>query len=238
MKWLLPLTFRESSRLYWELGRKGAPSVGKKYPWKYGKEAEERLMALALLQCRFDPRLAAILVDYFQKPLTINPLLFKQILRETAGLPILAALSEFVLASRPPPQVGEFFEFLTTGVKPVPTQLFYRGLYKIGGVKMREATEKPLQPFIKWGFLAADPPFLKEFKPSWRIHLFDRPTRLRILRELSLNRRHFSLKDYLGTIHFSVSRQQALKDLSFVKEIGQTGSGKGTRYKKLLVKRP
>ncbi len=227
---ILPLHQGESARLYWELGRRGAPSTGEKRRWKYGNLSEEELLTLAVLQTRYDPRLMAILVDLFRTPQTnLHPIQFKERLREVEALPIVAVLGEFVLEAAVPVQVKEFFRFLTSGVRPVPTQLFYRGIYPLGSKKMEEAAIKPLWGFKKWGFLAADPPLLKE--DAGHPYLYDATSRFQILRELTSQKPRFRLRDYQAAVRFSISRQQALKDLRSLPWIKKSGLGKGTLWK-------
>lgn len=226
----LPLNADESARLYWELARRGAFCDGESRPWKYEDFTEEELHVLAILQSRYDPRLMAILVDYFQKPLSLDPLRFKHLLRQYQALGPAAVIGEFVLSHEISQEVRDLFQFLAAGMRSVPTQLYYRGLYPLAGVKMREAVDRPLWAFKKWGFLASDPPFLKERKSGKRVFLFDLPSRLEILRTLSKNRERFRLQDYLRGVGFSISRQQALKDLKAASWIRKRGKGKGTYY--------
>jgi hypothetical protein len=230
-RWNLPLNQKETARLYWELSRRGAFCNGEKYDWKYKRLHEEELLTLAVLQARYDPRLAAILVDFLRSEgARFHPVRLKETLRKREALPVMAALGEFVLETSPPLPVREMMRFLITGASPVPIQLFYRGLYPIGGKKMEEAASKPLWGFKKWGFLAADPPLLKERLPAKRPYLFDQASRLQILRELTRKKSRFRLRDYLQEIGFSVSRQQALKDLRAIPWIRKKGERKGALY--------
>lgn len=189
-EWNLPLDQKECARLYWELSRRGAFCSGTKYSWRYQRLKEEELITLAVLQARYDPTLAAVLVDFFQSERAeLNPVRLKETLRGKGALTVMAALGEFVLETSSSLSALEMIRFLTTGASPVPIQLFYRGLYPIGGKKAEEAASKPLWGFKKWGFLAADPPLLKERLPMKRPYLFDRTSRLQILQELTGKRK-------------------------------------------------
>lgn len=55
-------TDQELERLYYELARIGAPSVGRRQPWKYAPRDLEQLVVLACEMLRFDPRLLSILL--------------------------------------------------------------------------------------------------------------------------------------------------------------------------------
>lgn len=228
--WLLPLSADETARLYWELGRRGAYCDGEPGPWAYKKIGEEELYVLAILQSHYDPRLMAILVDYFRSPRSLDPIRFKRLLREHQSLSSSSVIGEFVLSQPVSDEVKDFFQFLAAGVRPVPTQLYYRGIYPLAGAKMGEAVGRPLWAFKKWGYLAADSPFLKDRIVGKRTFLFDLPSRLEILRDFSRGRERFLLRDYLREIGFSVSRQQALKDLKVAQWIQKRGSGKGGYY--------
>lgn len=227
---LLPLNLNEAARLYWELARRGAFCNGEKKPWAYKSLSDEELLVLAILQSRYDPRLMAVLVDYFHDPRLLEPVRFKKLLREHQALSLAAVIGDLILSRKVSDEVRDFFQFLRAGARPVPTQLYYRGLYPIGGRKMGQAVDRPLWAFKKWGFLAADPPVLKERKPAKGTYLFDLPSRLALLRELSRGRERFRLKDYLEKIDFSVSRQQALKDIKGAPWLRKRGQGKGTYY--------
>ena len=54
---------RELARLYHELARLGAPSVGERQPWRYRPKGREGLLALAGEMLRYDPRLLSILLQ-------------------------------------------------------------------------------------------------------------------------------------------------------------------------------
>lgn len=228
MRWQLPLNARETARLYWELSRRGAYLTGERFSWKYENLSEEELTTLAILQTRYDPRLMAVMIDYLSVPHPgWNPVLFKETLRQREGLPLAAVIGEFVLESAPLEEVKDLFWFLQAGVSPVPNQLFYRGLYPVGARKMEEAISRPIWAFKKWGFLAADPPFLKDRVVRRRCYLFDQDSRRNLLFEMAKKKKRFRLRDYLQEIHFSISRQQALRDLSWLR---RRGKGKGTLY--------
>ncbi len=224
----LPLTGPEAARLYWELAQRGASSVGDKLPWGY-KLSEEELLTLAVLQGRYDPRLLQILVDFFSRgKFSGNPVELKESLLNEKGLELMAVIGEFVLQMTDSRRAKELMRYLMTGVRPVPIQLFFPGLYRLGGKKITEVVEQPLWGFKKWGFLAADPPIPKEIPK--KIYLFDLDSRRNLLKKLAKERGRFRLKDYLGAIGRSISRQQALKDLKGTPWIQKRGTGKGSYY--------
>ncbi|MBI2501515.1 MAG: hypothetical protein HYW02_08695 [Deltaproteobacteria bacterium] len=225
----LPLSGQEAARLYWELSQRGARSVGEKIPWSYEEISDEEILILALRQCRYDPRLLEVMVDFFsQGKFRLNPISFKRALKEGGLLPVMAVIGEYVMESVVSTEVQEIVRYLMFGAKPVPTQLFFSTLYRIGGKKIEEVLERPPWAFKKWGFLAADPPLEKEFKK--RIYLFDTTTRLNLLRRLTQEKKRFRLKDYLKVLGYSVSRQQALKDLNSILWVRKRGKGKGRVY--------
>ena len=226
-----PLNLKEGARLYWELSKRGAYASGEKFFWRYEPLNEEELFTLALLQARYDPRLVAILIDFFQTPRPeIHPIRFKEELRKQGALVLAAVVGEIVIEAKVSSEVEDFFRFLMSGVSPLPTQLFYKSLYPVGSRKMDEAICRPLWAFKKWGFLAADSPLLKERVTGKRHYLFDQASRMHILREISEEKKSFRLRDYLTKLHASISRQQALQDLKGASWIRKSGKGKGTVY--------
>lgn len=226
-----PLDVRKMARLYWELSRRKAYCTGVKYPWRFSRLSLGDLLVLALAQSRFDPRLLAVLVDFFRKDLPgLDPIAFKEVLRRQGLLPVMAVVGEWILSQGIGGVVRDRIDFWQVGVAPVPVQLFYRNLYPLGGRKMAEAVAHTPWPFKKWGFLAADFPFLKEKTFSERVYLYDPSARLEMLRDLARERQRFTLKDYLNKIRFSVSRQQALQDLNGVSWICKMAKGKGRYY--------
>lgn len=227
----LPLSHQEQSRLYWELNRRGGFCSGEKSAWKYRGFSEEEFWTLAFLESRYDPRLLAILIDLFVRvPPAVDPLRFKKILKREGALTIAAVIGEFSVDSKTTGEAAELFRFLNVRTFPVPTQLFYRNLYPIGGRKIEEVLERPLRAFKKWGFLASDPPLLKERLRARRVYLYDFPGRVSKLKELTQHQKCFRLKDYLKAIGFSISRQQALKDLRALHWIIPQGKKKGASY--------
>jgi hypothetical protein len=232
MKWHHPLTETESARLYAELADRGAFCTGHSFPWGYESLNEEGLLTLALLQCRYDPRLLAILTDYLSQPHPdLHPVRLKAMLRDHGALPIAAVLGEFIENLSDSDEAKDLMQFLCLGAQPVPYQLFYRGLYPVAGSKMEDAATRPLWAFKKWGFLATDAPLLKETMGSHHPYLYDAQTRQQILRTMAAQKKTFRLKDYLEAIQYSVSRQQALTDLHNMPEITRQGQGRGMLYK-------
>ena len=224
----LPLTEPEAARLYWELAQRGASSVGEKLAWGHEKLSEEDLLTLAVLQSRYDPRLLQILVDFFsRRQFSGNPVELKESLLNEKGLELMAVIGEFVLEVTGFSRVKELMRYLMVGARPVPTQLYYPGLYRLGGKKMEEVLDRPLWGFKKWGFLAADPPVPKEIG---RFYRYDLDSRRNLLKKLAKERARFRLKDYLDRIGRSISRQQALKDLKGTPWIQRHGVGKGSYY--------
>ncbi|GEM_PF-5288137 len=226
-KYDFPLNEKESSRLYWELSRRGAPCDGVKHPWKYKRLTPEGFFTLAFLQTRYDPHLMAIIIDFFcRHELQFDPLLFHDILKKNGVLAVAAVIGEFVLQQK---EVA-LFRFLIHYTQPVSAQLFYKNHPTTGGSKIQEVMQKPLWYFKKWGFLATEPPPLKEKNLKTRHYLYDFQSRVNILREMVGRQPHFRLRDYLRLIHNSISRQQALKDLSSLPWVQKKGKGKGTIY--------
>ena len=65
----------ELARLYYELAKLGATSVGDERPWPYAPQGREQLVVLASQMMRYDARLLSILVQWLAAYYdTLNPL--------------------------------------------------------------------------------------------------------------------------------------------------------------------
>ena len=83
---------------------------------------------------------------------------------------------------------------------------------------------------------SAWPPLLKDRKYAESPYLYDPQSRRQILEILSKSQDRFRLVDYLKAIQYSVSRQQALKDIRSLSWIRKKGKGKGSIYQVHIIK--
>lgn len=215
-------------RLYYELGKIGARSVGRKEKWPYRIEQPETLLALAADWTRHDPRLLEVMLQFALsgwqawKPQEIREASKKMETPQTWGV-----IAGFVQAAKPEDmELGYFWEYVVRGLKPVADQYYFFDLYTIGGEFSRQATRESLQQFRDWGFFGKERiiihPQTKEEVGHW-----GQNERLNILRRLFRKTPSLKVADYLREICHTVSRQQAIQDL---RKVGghATGSGRGS----------
>lgn len=219
-------------RLYWELSQIGAPSIGKNIKWPYQIKSKEQLIILACEMLRFDPRLLTILIVYFiQHWSDLNPVIFRQWYDGMKHPQVVGVLREFIIAHIKDSELKFFLDYLVKGLKSVEPQLFFTGLYQIGGMRDKLASQQSLREYRRWGFLGIERPIVK-IESKKTIGTYDIQTRKNIIRNLIQKNGATSLKDYLDSIDHTISRQQALYDLKHCKEIRLKGRGRGAKWTK------
>lgn len=213
-----PPTEKHLARLYFELGKIGARSVGKKNSWPYQVADKEALFALAAEWSRQDPRLLEIIVQY---GLRHWQQLFGQRLRQemhSMETPqTLCVVASFVQSAKPQDKECQiFWNYVTAGLQPVEPQFYFRDLYLPGSRLARRAALESLQEFKSWGFLGREriivDPATKRGVGHW-----DQDARLHVLRRLLGAKKKIQISDYLEEIKQTISRQQALLDLKALK---------------------
>lgn len=219
------------ARVYYELAAIGARCVGKKRKWPYPKMDKYNLLALAADMSRYDPRLLGILVEYFiERWKEINPVKLKEVYPSMETPQIFGVISEFSKTAQPVADVEYYSDYLAAGMKPIKTQLFFHGIYSIGGSLAEKTLEESLAEYKRWGFLATERPTINaETKES--IGTLDTSSRLNVLKRLLAKKKVISISEYLKRLGHSISRQQALIDLKACKSAVKVGRGRGSRWK-------
>lgn len=214
-------------RLYYELAKIGAPSIGAQRAWPYRFKTKEELLALALDMTRYDPRLLGILIIYFKNLWnSLNPLHFRQEILKCETPQVMGVIGEFVKKETKDKEVYYFFEYLTKGLSRVSWQLFFIGTYPFGSPQMERGEKRGLKEYKKWGFLSSEKPVV-DLKTKRQAGSFDQKSRLQILDSMLKRNRRITLKDYLEAIDHTITRQQALIDLKSVKGLKMRGHGRG-----------
>lgn len=224
---LHPPTPSDLSRMYYELGRLGARCVGKKSPWRHRIDNPLSLLTLASEMSRYDPRLFGVLVEYlYHHWHKWNPFSLRKALLECETPQIWGVIGEFISGTHPDPEARNFFDYLLKGVCPSETQFFFIGLYPERGYLARLASDESLSEFSKWGFISRERPVIdagtKKSAGRW-----DGKARRSILKRLFQSQETISISDYLREVDYTISRQQALKDLSSLSGAKPTGRGRG-----------
>jgi hypothetical protein len=219
------------ARIYYELARLGATSVGEKRPWPYQPQSREDLFCLAADMSRYDPRLFDILVAFLDKSWQdFNPAHVRSCYARMETPQTIAVMTEFLLGHRPMPDEKRYFlEYLQQGLEPMPLQLFYQHLYKPGGNLMRRAVETSLREYKRWGFLGREAPVLDEAGRK-EIGSQDAASRRNVLLDVLRKKKRIRLSDYIAALGKGISRQQALLDIKSIKGIRCEGRGPGARW--------
>lgn len=218
-------------RMYFELARIGASCAGSKKAWPYKPKGKEELLALASDMSRYDPRLFGILVDFFVgRWRELNPAALRGLYKDMKTPQTIAVIGEFLLGAVEDEEARFFVQYISAGLKPLPTQFYFYDLYSPGGYLAQRALEEGVSEYRKWGFLACERPTLAgEDKKT--TGSFDRTARQNILKRLLNEKKEISLKDYLDALGFSISRQQALIDIKTSKLARAQGAGRGAKWR-------
>lgn len=233
---LIPPTENHLSRLYYELEKIGARSVGLKKPWPYSFSAKEDLFVLAADLSRFDPRLLEVLVQFgLERWEDLNPQWLRSYSKKMAVPQTLGVIAAFAMTAAtqergdPDREQNFFWDYITAGLSPVEPQFYFRDLYLPGSSMAERAVRESLQEFKQWGFFGRErvivDPVTKKNVGTW-----DQESRLNILRRLFSKKKKITIAEYLEELHQTVSRQQALQDF---KALGakQEGGGRSTVWK-------
>lgn len=224
MKTSIP-TQGDLARIYYELGQKGARTVGEKKKWAYSVKNLESLFALACEWSRFDPRLLEVLVEYgLHHWKEIRPQRLREEMRKMTTPQTVGVVASFIQTTLSEDKEAlAFWNYVTLGLKPVSPQFYFRDLYTPGSTLARRAALESLSEFKEWGFLARER-IVIDSATKKTIGTWNQEARLNILKRLFSKKRQLQISDYLEEISHTVSRQQALLDL---KALAAKQKGKG-----------
>lgn len=218
------------SRVYYELSQLGAQASGAKEAWPYHPNSNEELLAIAAELSRYDPRLLGILVEYFHKHWRkIRPQMLRECYPRMSAPQTLALIAEFAKIAEPDPEARYFMEYLQRGLKPLPSQLYFRDLYSPGGALSKRSIEESLAEYKKWGFLGRESPTIDVFRKK-NVGSLDASSRRNILRKLFETKKEIRMADYLKALPHPVTRQQALLDLKEIARLRNRSFGVGARW--------
>lgn len=220
------------ARLYHELGRLGARTVGKKVAWSHRPKDKEELLCLAGDFSRFDPRLFEALVEYMVRSwnkiaaITMRSYLQKMAVPQTVGV-----LGEFTKNMLLDAEVRNFFDYLLKDIPPVPFQLYFHNLTTPGTPAMQKMVTEGVLEFRKWGFLSDMRPTVDQKGKKTTGH-YDHTTRHQIIKRLINKDSPITLAQYLRALHGSLSRQQAYLDLKNHPGLTTKSHGRGAVWMK------
>lgn len=226
-----PPTQAELERLYYELARVGAPSVGRRRPWAYRPRTREDLVALAGEMLRYDPRLLTILLQLFLTRWdALNPVTVRRRMAEMRWPQALLVALAFVRLAASDPELKRFVDYLSAGWRPVQAaERFFFGADRPGSRLAARNLGRNLAPYARWGFIGTERP-VADLATKRTVGAYDRQTRRQILRALASSRGEFGLADYLEAVDRSITRQQALSDLRSLTGLEPVGHGRGARW--------
>lgn len=228
-----PPTLKHLSRLYYELSKMGARSLGEKTPWPYHYQSLEELFCLASDLSRYDPRLFSVLVDWlcfnWKK---LNPFLIREQIPNLTTPQTLGVIFGFMQSSEISDKENKnFASYVLQDLKPASLQFYFRELYPHPKSRLAIlATNEPLEQFYDWGFLARERPVLYE-KNRRTLGTWGGLARQNIIARLAHEKNNFNISDYLNELDHTISRQQAVLDLKQSPLIHSKGLGRGSFWK-------
>jgi hypothetical protein len=89
--------------------------------------------------------------------------------------------------------------------------------------------EKSLGEYKRWGFFARETPTIDVYQKK-SVGRLDRNSRLNLLQEFLEKKRTVTMKEYLGALAHSISRQQALQDFNKVAKPKAGTHGRGAQW--------
>ncbi len=225
-------TIAHLARLYFELGRQGARTVGKRASWPYGEPDRETLLALAGEMSRYDPRLFEALVEFCGRTWRhIDPLRLRTLMAQMHSPQVFGVIGAFVQHLDSSDECTYFFEYLLRGWNPVAPQLFYQMHYAPGSPRALRAAAESIAEFRYWGFLVEQGPVLHQATKR-AAGTYSADARRNIVSRLLEQHQRITVKDYLVAVHYSISRQQAYLDLKAHSGLRQEGHGRGSHWGK------
>ncbi len=228
-----PPTQPELERLYHELGRIGAPAVGRRSQWPYAPGTKEALIALAGEMLRYDPRLLSILLQLLlERWGELDPLAMRRMLAKMRWPEALLVVLEFAKLASHDPELRYFADYLAAGHTPLePVERFFFDAERPGSRTASRKLGRNLAPYSRWGFIATERPTSNAHTKA-TVGRYDARTRRRILDELVDSSSEVTLAEYLDAVDRSVSRQQAAADLRAHPSLRPVGHGRGARWRR------
>jgi hypothetical protein len=226
-----PPTEAELERLYYELARAGATSIGRKRPWPYHPSSREDLIALAAEMLRYDPRLLSILLQYLVAEWTkLNPVHLRAVMRKMRWPQAFLVVLEFGKSASADVEFRYLADYLCAGFARVePAERFFLDAERPSSRMAVRALGRNLGPYARWGFIGSEKP-IADAVTKRTVGRYDAETRKRILSELAARVDSFTLGEYLAAIDHAISRQQALLDLQSIPNLQSTGRGRGAKW--------
>lgn len=218
-------TQAELERLYWELARRGALSVGRRRSWSYQPASLEELLALAAEMLRYDPRLLGILVQLVvEHEGEIDPRSLRERMRAMRWPQALLVVFELAKEATRDRELHHMADYLAKGHRRVePPERFFIDAEVPGSRLARRKLGRNLRAYSRWGFLGTERPTVDAFRKR-SVGRLDVASRRRLARAIVDEQGELTVLDYLDAVGDGISRQQAASDL---RAVGLAPSGRG-----------
>ncbi len=181
--------------------------------------------------CRFDARLAEILIQYFEKNwLEISPLDFNAELIKTPWPAVMGVLLDqmkfFIKFSKTELSLFKnWSKCVMTGIQNANHELFFIGTYGFASERMREDVVKSNKSFLNRGYFGTDLFFNKA--KSNKKTLIPAKTRHYIINAFLKKHQRLTVAEYRGFFDGWVSMRQAQYDLSNHPRLKPRGNTRG-----------
>ncbi|RLB47202.1 MAG: hypothetical protein DRJ42_25940 [Deltaproteobacteria bacterium] len=220
-------------RLYYELERIGAPSVGRRAPWPYEPATKEALAGLAGEMLRYDPRLLSVLLQLFLEGwMELNPLALRTVMQTMRWPQALLVVLEFARAATRDVELRYFADYLGAGfVRMSPAERFFLDAERPGSRMARRKSGRNFKAYARWGFIGTERPTANATSKRL-VGSYDTTSRAWVRRQLADRRGPFKVSEYLDALDDAISRQQAYKDLRDDPEFVVEGRGRGARWRR------
>jgi hypothetical protein len=222
----------ELERLYHELARAGAPSVGRKRDWPYRPASSEELIGLAAEMLRYDARLLSILLQHVSAVWrTLNPLALRGVMQRMRWPQALLVVLAFARAASNDAEFRYWIDYLSAGFERVePPERFFLDAERPSSRIAQRALGRNLKAYARWGFMGSEKPIV-DAATKRTVGRYDADTRRRILSDLAAGGAPFTLGEYLVAIDHAISRQQGLLDLQAFPNLTSRGRGRGAKWR-------
>jgi hypothetical protein len=139
---------------------------------------------------------------------------------------------EFARKSVKDPEFEAFARYLSVGFTAVePAERFFLYLESPGSRTAARNLGRNFAQYARWGYIGQERPIVDPMTKR-ALGRYDPETRSRILKELVERYAEFEIEEYLGAVDYSVSRAQAVADLSACKAIERYGNGRSARWRR------
>ncbi len=202
------------SRMYYELARRGASTVGRRARWPYTPRSDEELLALGAQMSRHDARLLGALVELCLRGWReLSPVKLRAAMSATRCPQALCVVVDFARDAARDRELTLWARHVTADWPRVdPAAHFFVDDVRPGERMAARRLGRSLALYSRWGFRAVERPTIDPHRKT-RVGRYDAETRRAVLDGLLARGEGVSVSELLAALDHSISRQQALVDL-------------------------